>query len=375
MFRRFLILFIAVQVLALLYLGERVRSGEPLPFPEQVQALRQWLSDRGIEPDALVPEQVREALSVPAAELNPEGRHLTPAECADKGRAVRDKAPLEVYRWRDEQGNWVFADAAPATVEAEALTLENQGKEYFDLGVRYPAGAVPAAVREGLLVDGEAVYRVYADRLGEGNLTMAELEFLVFGDRDAYNEFRSEVAPELAANTPGFYSAARNQAVVLHRGSPEGTRTTALHEAVHVINARLFGVTPPWFNEGLAEYFEALRVRGQTVEIPRHPHWRRSRELAAGPLDPDVLLRAEPGRWQGPDAARYYGSAWLFSYFLMAPENRELMAALMGELAAERCRLPDSVALLERLHPEGMAGLERDWRDWLARGKTATHRL
>ncbi len=375
MFRRFLILFIAVQVLALLYLGDRVRSGEPLPFPEQVQALRQWLSDQGIAPDALVPEQVREALLVPPANPNSERRHLTPAECADEGRAVRDKAPREVYRWRDERGNWVFADAAPAAGEAEAVTLAADGKEYFDLSVRYPAGSVPAAVRKDLLVDGEAVYRVYAERLGEEHLTMAELEFLVFGDRDAYSEFSAEVAPELAANTPGFYSAARNQAVVLHQGSRDVTRATALHEAVHVINARLFGVTPPWFNEGLAEYFEALRVRGQTVEIPRHPHWRRAGELAAGPLDLDTLVRAEPERWQGEEAARYYGSAWLFSYFLMEPGNRELMAALMAELAAERCRLPDSVALLERLHPEGMVGLERDWRAWLARDKTPTHRL
>jgi len=280
---------------------------------------------------------------------------------------IADLPEGKIYRWLDSLGGVHYGDRPPRNVELEIVDIGYREKDYFDLKIHYPAGAVPAGLKDAVAVGGKAVYRVYSGYLSLPRMSKSTIAVKVFGQPASYAAYRHKVAPDVPASTNGFYSWARNEAVVLHRGSATSTRQTALHEATHVINARNFGVMPKWFNEGTAEFFEHLSVNGQQISVAHDTDWLRGlgRQYRVLPLR--QLLDSGQSDWDGELRTTYYANAWALVYFLMLPENRALMRAFQLELASDRCDDIDSAGFFERHHAGGVARLEQDWRQWLAR--------
>lgn len=143
------------------------------------------------------------------------------------------------------------------------------------------------------------------------------------------------------------------------------------HEATHVIVAGLYGYSPVWFNEGLAEYFEYLQVSGQRRQVePVAYHLAHLRRLLKrGELIPLYeYVHLKPEQWYGGNRDARYVQAWALVYFLMSEETGKcVLQEMMAQLAQNYCWRFSTVDFIEQNYPGGFAVLEVNWRRWLAR--------
>lgn len=358
-FRTFLLTsaFIWCALLALYLDGRWVPVGV---VPPQISSL---LDRLGLRPGTLVlPSEEKDVVPdvAPVSDA-----HGSPFSCTTAATGIAEKPKDVVYQWRDGGGRVHFGDTPPENAEFREVDVGDPGKDYFALSVSYPAGPVPADIRTAVEVGGNAIYRIYADILSLAAMSKADIDVKVFGNPQAYQQYRTQLVPGLSAAADGFYSWERNEAAVLHKGSAQQTQRTALHEATHVINAHNFGASPKWFNEGTAEYFENLVVRGQMITIEYSPSWLQGMGRGYVILPIAALLSSTPEQWESSVRNDYYMSAWALVYFLMLPENRPLMADFQRQLARDKCVGVNSVAYMDSHYPGGVAQLERNLRRWL----------
>jgi hypothetical protein len=161
----------------------------------------------------------------------------------------------------------------------------------------------------------------------------------------------------------------RNLAVVkFDPAHLDQTIATTFHETSHLITASHLGPTPPWLTEGLAEYFETMKVSGQGGEI--HPNQRHIKLLQSSKLPRlQAYLAITRPEWHGEHRDRNYAIAWSLIYFLMegAPGMYALQETVQ-EAHASFCKPFSAASALDNAYPGGISSLEADWRKWLAAG-------
>jgi tetratricopeptide (TPR) repeat protein len=111
----------------------------------------------------------------------------------------------------------------------------------------------------------------------------------------------------------------REPAMLVSGGLTGQTRRTFVHELVHELMHRAFGDTPPWLNEGLADYFSSISIEaGQIVlgaPVPERvtvPRYLLPTVSDITHADQDRFLKDD----SGSTAARYYTGAWLLVHLL-----------------------------------------------------------
>ena len=153
--------------------------------------------------------------------------------------------------------------------QIEDLSQKYQNKsQYFRVNVEV-LGKVPAWTKDRLAGSTQQIFTILSDQLNIQDLRQVELNVKVFDNRWAYQRFADEAVGGVGKWSGGFYNSGINTAAVLHQGHDEVTHQVARHESTHVIMSGLFGQIPTWFTEGMAEYFEHLKVSGQGKTI--HP--------------------------------------------------------------------------------------------------------
>lgn len=174
----------------------------------------------------------------------------------------------------------------------------------------------------------------------------------------------------------GFYRMSNNQAVVkADSNEPVRNLAVAFHEISHLITASHLGPTPPWLTEGLAEYFETLRVRDQAgfVHIDE-AHMALLHSRALPPLAEYLSIERE--EWYGPNRSLHYAIAWSLTHFLLegAPGMYALQQVIQ-QAEARFCQPFSAVAELDNAYPGGLRRLEQDWRQWLEHARKQVHQI
>jgi hypothetical protein len=123
------------------------------------------------------------------------------------------------------------------------------------------------------------------------------------------------------------------------------------HELTHRFVARCYPDAPPWLHEGMAKYFETLRVGGSDVIVGVAPYrvaasGRASSTFHAGGIDitgigrdhlraPSELFALAPGEFYA-DARRSddYAGAWALVHFLMLGPDHSIRDRFTQYLAA-----------------------------------------
>ena len=176
----------------------------------------------------------------------------------------------------------------------------------------------------------------------------------------------------------GFYTSTNNEAVVFQGNNPDFMRAVIRHEATHVMMAGLYGVTPSWFNEGLAEYFEQLQLSGQSRQIaPVGYHWEHlQKQQADGRLMAlQSYVNLPPQAWYGGDLQDNYAMAWSLVYYLMSePQGKTFLKGMMNEMAEDYCWSTPGSDYFDAHYPGGFNAFEAGWEDWLADSLPASHR-
>ena len=171
----------------------------------------------------------------------------------------------------------------------------------------------------------------------------------------------------------GFYNAGINTAAVLHQGRDEFTHQVARHESTHVIMAGLFGHMPTWFTEGMAEYFEHLKVTGQGKII--YPDKQQLALLRGRSLPHLSTWFSQTGNWYQDSQRDFnYAVAWSVIHFLMEEEwRRQLLGGYMKALGKDLCRSVSAVEHFSQAYPGGLNQMSRDWQQWVRSGQARRH--
>ncbi len=182
---------------------------------------------------------------------------------------------------------------------------------------------------------------------------------VVFGSEKEYAPYR----PNEFATAYYFGGAGRDYIVIGRNG--EQAAQLAVHEYVHLVAQHAGLKFPPWLNEGTAELYSTLRMRGDKVLV--------------GDLIPGRLQALSQDKWvplsvilsAGPDSPYYnekdkagslYNEGWALVHMLqLSPEYvskySEFVAAVQSGL--------DSAAALEKVYGKTVSAIEKDLQDYI----------
>ena len=131
--------------------------------------------------------------------------------------------------------------------------------------------------------------------------------------------------------------------------------------------------------EGLARYFELLRVSGESAAVFPSPRLEAQvRALKdAGTLIPTArLVGLSDEDWRSENQAdqRLDAQSWSLVYFLLStPDGGVLLGEILAQAQASDGALSVSAAVLAARLPGGLGGLESGWRTWLGSRPSAHH--
>jgi len=293
--------------------------------------------------------------------------------------ALKKSTSSEIYRWTDENGKLHFSDAKPgATRKTEVMTVSYPDrKQYFDLKLIEDSQSLPVFTRDKVNVEVRQVYRILSRDLNLEHLRKVLLNVRIIATQENFQSYKNQVAPQLRTNS-GFYTSKNNEAVVFQGNNPEHMRAVIRHEATHVIMAGLYGVTPSWFNEGLAEYFEQLAVSGQARRVsPVDYHWvhLQQRQQQGQLMSLERYVNLKPQQWYGGNLKDNYGMAWSLVYFLMEePEGKDFLRGMMNDMAKDYCWSTPGSEYFDNHYPGGFKAFEATWKNWLASDFPDPHR-
>lgn len=293
------------------------------------------------------------------------GDHGDIFQCTnDELGGIGDEQKSLIFKWKDNEGQVHYGDKAPKGELAEIVRNEGIEKDFFDLNVMFPSGFVTNDFKTPLEIGGKAIYKTIAEYLSLESLYKSKIDIKIFSSKNAYDRFRERIAPNVKATAAGFYSGRYNVAVVLYMNSEESKRV-ALHEAAHVINAQNFGNTPKWFNEGLAEYFQQIKVREQYSQALINQHWLKEVGGRYQIMSLKRLFSTDPEDWQVKDNSYLYANSWALVYFLMLPVNKPYMQGYMVEMNKNKCLAADAYHWFNGHYPGGVRVLESNYLEWL----------
>ncbi|HSU24964.1 MAG TPA: tetratricopeptide repeat protein, partial [Pyrinomonadaceae bacterium] len=157
--------------------------------------------------------------------------------------------------------------------------------------------------------------------------------FIIFKDAASYFEFlpkRPDGSTDIGV--AGYFQPGEdvNYITLAASDGQSDPYSTAVHEYFHSIAESNFERTqlPPWANEGLAEYFETVRVEnGRNIIVggQQTEHLRLLRRSALIPLGEFFTITAADLKVMTPERRRlYYSEAWAVVHTLIRSENFSL---------------------------------------------------
>lgn len=376
-------LFLVLCVLAFLlaHRAERGTSARPIAY---LQSLYERLvggiqSTIEHEPSQAQWQEPDDAPAPPlSARLNKLIRGHTASDRQVCGRPPTksrfDTGSQLAYRWTDDAGQTHMTDRPPADRIATVIDLAGSKRD-FTYDIQGDGFHVSSLFQGQVAAVSKRMYDTWHYLLGEERLRQSHITLKIIGGPARYDAFREKTWPGSLPNA-GFYRAGENTAYVRHDpGMPEQTLRSAFHEVSHLITASHLGPTPPWFTEGLAEYFETMEVRDQSGVVrpnPRHLKILRSNSI------PELhdFLRMESEDWYGPQRKLHYAAAWSLIYFMLGDDDgRFALKNVVGEAHANFCKPFPMDRHLARHYPGGLAQLEARWQRWLSSEKVALQQI
>ena len=154
--------------------------------------------------------------------------------------------------------------------------------------------------------------------------------FIIFKDAASYFEFlpkRPDGSTDIGV--AGYFQPAEdvNYITLAASDGQSDPYSTAVHEYFHSIAESNFerSQLPPWANEGLAEYFETVRVEnGRSIIVGggQNEHLRLLRHSALIPLTEFFAITAADLKAMTTERRRlYYAEAWAVVHTLIQSEN------------------------------------------------------
>ena len=287
----------------------------------------------------------------------------------EAAQAQRKQNRKRIYSWTDENGQIHFTDDDRQNAQHDIALTQYQEPEYsFELEVNSTGGKLPLFYKDKVTAAIKKVSNIYKSYLPHSGVAPVKVNLTLAKSKASYKHLQAKYAPKLGPSQ-GFYVARQNMAVVHHKNDRQAHQTS-VHESVHVLNAGLFGPTPRWFNEGMAEYFESIEMSGLSAKIPARD-WQRT--LAGKQLSLNALLNSKRQTWAGSQQSSMYAQSHSLIHFLMSTkQGKQTITALLAHMVQTRCEPSDPKSILRR-YPGGLNTLQNDWIAWMNSRKYRAH--
>jgi hypothetical protein len=287
-----------------------------------------------------------------------------------KTQALEQVKSSAIYKSVDDSGVISFSDKE--THESSDVGSEFEEIKYFNLNLSFSDNKNRSFYRDRISADSRKLFLLLSEQLKVKDLRQINLNVSLFSTLNDFNAYKDKVAPGLQTNS-GFYTSLNNEASIVMRRNREQTLSVVRHEAVHVIMAGLYGPTPTWFNEGLAEYFENLEIHTMAAYIPANV---RSFDLLKQQYHSRTLLKISDylslteKQWREGDQPTMYAMGWGIIYFLMSDiHGRLFLSDFMQYMSNNVCKPLASLDFFESNYPGGVVVFQSRFYQWLMQKK------
>lgn len=160
----------------------------------------------------------------------------------------------------------------------------------------------------------------------------------LFADERSFAPYRQAVfGSKKTPFTGAFHSGPLGNFVMMRVDSAERASHVVYHELTHAFVRNTVHDAPPWFNEGLAEFYSTFTSSGGSVElgkaIPEHISLLRAKPLI--PLR-EFFAMDYRAYTESDRVSIYYAEAWAIVHYLLEQSDRTQLAKFLALLAAGR---------------------------------------
>lgn len=279
----------------------------------------------------------------------------------------------EIYRWTDETGRIQFSDKKPLKSQSDNVSQKYNTKDPFTINISGRGYHIPLKTKGVIRSSVIKMSEILSDKLGIEYKNNTHIDVIIFGDKNSYIAYGGK------PNTSGFYSRKKNEAVARKTYNDNTTLKTVIHETSHLLLSYNYRNIPRWLDEGLAEYFEGMKLSFTSVEIPPNERWHKRLKkllLNGNLISLKEYISLTPGNWVAFDNANDnigYAYGWSIMSFLMStPEGQHTLSQLFSGLKNAKQNKDYSFNTINRFYPGGFNVFESDWKAWLYPKKSST---
>lgn len=213
-------------------------------------------------------------------------------------------------------------------IETDGTRTIKAIKKYYELNTNLGEGFEPFLAELKLRLNAAFMHMEHKLSIQLNRTISLNLVFQT--TREDYEDYITELGLS-PAGSQGMYIYPNNIAVIEYKDHQQGMRT-AIHEAIHAFNRAYWGSSLRFFNEGMAEYLEAISQNGSMPAFDFSP--LTSQQY---PLQISTLLFSEIN-WHGSQQHELYENSKALFYFLMNNSvGRQLFWALMKQEIQDPC--------------------------------------
>ncbi len=156
---------------------------------------------------------------------------------------------------------------------------------------------------------------------------------IVFKDDGAYKPFKPLYRGK-PANVSGYFQPGQdvNYITLTAELRDESAYAVIFHEYVHLLVGNTVGDVPPWFNEGLAEYYSTLDVSGNNKRVtlgkPITNHVLRLREQFMPLADLFRVTHGTPAYNERDKQSIFYAESWALVHYLLQGDKGQRVSQL-----------------------------------------------
>lgn len=292
-----------------------------------------------------------------------------PAKLSNDSRYRKHEAELVDRHGANYRTAMGCATGAIVNTEFANDRTNGEDPQEFQIRIAVEGADLPTGFTAAIDAGARYSYAFWREWLGKERLQASLINIRFIGDDARFDHIYNAQSPE-GWTTTGFYRIRSNEALIRYTDPHiRNALATTFHEVAHLIAAWHLGPTPPWLNEGLAEYFETMRVANGQVEFHKSAtHERILRQTPPTPLP--ALITLSRSEWADKDAALRYASAWSLIRFLFdTAEGQQTLTAVIHSAYSQRCDVETHLETALGQYPGGLSRLEQDWNTSLAQLK------
>ena len=276
-----------------------------------------------------------------------------------------------IYRWTDANGRVHFGDKARQQNAKDMSKAYGRRTQGVKLTIEYPGWEGDRQLDADLHKESALMYRILTKYIPRHEWRQINLNLVIFPDQPAFEEYKQQ--QQANAGWMAYYDGRSNQAYMARQQNHQMTMRIARHEMTHAMMLGMLGTTPIWISEGMAQYLERLDWQMSAAQVAADEFTYEQLASGGGSSFAQVA-NMNHYDFNGDNQGGNYHSASAMMHFLLGHrEGQHWVKEVLGYFAINPCGPYDAGQFFNQGYPDGLAGVTKKYRQWLAGREFRTH--